>query len=366
MNIQKKVGPILLLITLISFCCLVNNLMAAENPQTTPSGETKEKFNPGEFMFDHIQDAYSWHIISVGHTDISIPLPVILYSKEKGLVFFMSNKFKHGESEYNGFKINHEGKNKNKISETLSDGSEVLPFDFSITKNILSLFISIIIILVIFISIANRYKKNPYNAPKGLQSWLEPMILFVRDDIARPSIGDKKYEKFMPYLLTIFFFIWINNMLGLVPIFPGGANLTGNIAVTMVLALFTFVITNINGTKTYWTHIVNMPGVPLWLKLPPLPIMPFVETIGLFTKPFVLMVRLFANITAGHIIGLGFVSLIFLFGEMNQYLGYGVSVLSIAFMIFMTFLELLVAFLQAYVFTFLSALYFGMATEEHH
>lgn len=377
MNVGKKVYFILLILGLASYnYCLKasGNTDSITNTITTNSKITEvpksahaKKFNPGEFMFDHIQDSYTWHIITIGHTDISIPLPVILYSKEKGLVLFSSSKFHHGQAAYKGFKLNIEGKNKNKITEIKSDGTESLPVvDLSITKNITSLFISLIIILTIFLSIAKSYKKNPFRAPKGLQSWIEPIILFIRDDVARPCIGDKKYEKYMPYLLTVFFFIWVNNMLGLIPIFPGGANLTGNIAITMVLAFFTFVITNINGTKTYWTHIINMPGVPLWLKLPPLPIMPFVETIGLFTKPFVLMVRLFANITAGHIIALGFISLIFLFGEMNQYLGYGVSILSLAFMIFMTFLELLVAFIQAYVFTFLSALYFGMATEESH
>ena len=252
------------------------------------------------------------------------------------------------------------------VIEILPDGSELLPFDISITKNIAALFFSIFVILFVFISVGNAYKRRGNQAPKGLQSWVEPIILFVRDDIARPSIGDKKYEKFMPYLLTVFFFIWINNMLGLIPLAPGGANVTGNIAVTMVLALFTFIITTINGNKTYWTHIINIPGVPFWLKLPPLPIMPLVELIGVFTKPFVLMIRLFANITAGHIIALGFLSLIFLFGEMNQAVGYGFSVVSVGFIIFMTFLELLVAFIQAYVFTFLSALYFGMAVEEHH
>jgi F-type H+-transporting ATPase subunit a len=169
----------------------------------------------------------------------------------------------------------------------------------------------------------------------------------------------------MPYLLTLFFFIFLNNLLGLVPIFPGGANVTGNIAVTMVLALFTFVITTFSGNKEYWMHIINTPGVPWWLKIP-VPLMPVVELIGVFTKPFVLMVRLFANITAGHIIVLGFISLIFIFGELNAGLGFGVSIVSIAFAIFMFLLELLVAFIQAYVFTLLSALYFGMATEEHH
>ena len=170
----------------------------------------------------------------------------------------------------------------------------------------------------------------------------------------------------MPYLLTVFFFILINNLLGLVPIFPGGANVTGNIAITMVLAFITFTITTFSGNKHYWNDIFNTPGVPIWLNVPPLPLMPLIETMGIFIKPFVLMIRLFANITAGHIISLGLLSIIFLFGEVNQYMGYGVSVISVFFIMFMTLLELLVAFIQAYVFTFLSALDIGMATQEHH
>ncbi|WP_054715092.1 F0F1 ATP synthase subunit A [Marinifilum fragile] len=194
---------------------------------------------------------------------------------------------------------------------------------------------------------------------------MEPLILFVRDEIAKPAIGEKKYEKYMPFLLTIFFFIWLNNLMGLVPFIPGGANVTGNITITMVLALFTFIITTFSGNKNYWVHIFNTPGVPWWLKFP-VPLMPLVELMGVFTKPFVLMVRLFANITAGHMIVLAFVSLIFIFGQISPMLGYGTSVISVLFVIFMDMLELLVALIQAYVFTLLSALYFGMATEEHH
>jgi F-type H+-transporting ATPase subunit a len=194
---------------------------------------------------------------------------------------------------------------------------------------------------------------------------MEPVILFIRDEVAIPSIGEKKYERYLPFLLTIFFFIFLNNLLGLVPFFPGGANVTGNLAVTGVMALFTFVITSFSGNRHYWQHIFNTPGVPWWLKIP-IPLMPIVEFMGIFTKPFVLMVRLFANITAGHIIVLGFVSLIFIFGQMTPIAGFAVSPVSIAFGVFMLLLELLVAFIQAYVFTLLSALYFGMATEEHH
>jgi F-type H+-transporting ATPase subunit a len=335
-------------------------------PESKVEEETHEKFNPGNFIFDHIADSYGWHIMDIGHKSVTIPLPVILISKEQGLVIFWSSKLEHGHAAYKGFRLETKGENKGKIIETLHNGTQVIPFDISITKNIAALFFSVILILWLFITVGNAYKRNPLSPPKGLQSFVEPVILFVRDEIARPAIGDKNYSRFMPYLLTVFFFIWINNMLGLVPILPGGANVTGNIAVTMTLALITFIITTINGNKNYWKHIFNAPGVPLWLKVPPLPIMPLVEVMGIFTKPFTLMIRLFANITAGHIIGLGFLCLIFLFGDMNHYLGYGVSFVSISFMVFMTFLELLVAFIQAFVFTFLSALYFGMATEEHH
>jgi F-type H+-transporting ATPase subunit a len=220
------------------------------------------------------------------------------------------------------------------------------------------------LLVVIFISIARSYVRRAGKSPKGLQSMVEPIIVFIRDDIAKAAIGEKKYEKYLPFLLTVFFFIFINNLLGLIPFFPFGANVTGNLAVTGVMALFTFIITTFSGNKDYWKHIFNTPGVPWWLKFP-LPLMPFVEFLSIFTKPFVLMVRLFANITAGHIIILGFMSLIFIFANMQSYLGAVVAPVSVGFSIFMSFLELLVALIQAYVFTLLSALYFGMAIEEH-
>jgi len=339
----------------------ISDTVLLEHNAAQESMREKEKFEPGRFMFDHIANSHEWHIISIGHKHISLPLPVILYSKNKGLTVFMSSKFHHGHSSYKGYRIETTGKNKGKIVD--NEGN--LPLDLSITKNVTALLFSLILIFWIFLGVAKTYKRNPLKPPTGLQSFIEPVIMFLRDEIAKPSIGEKKYEKFMPYLLTVFFFIWINNMLGLIPIPPGGANLTGNISVTFVLALFTFIITTINGNRNYWQHIINTPGVPVWLKVP-VPLMPLVETIGVFTKPFVLMVRLFANITAGHIITLGFLSLIYIFAEMSTGLAYGVSLISVAFNIFMTFLELLVAFIQAFVFTFLSALYFGMATEEHH
>ena len=335
----------------------------------------KEDFKAGDMIVEHIIDAHDWHILSYGDFHLTIPLPIILWYDGQ-LHAFMSSKFHHGHDDYMGFGLASEGEHKGKIVRTLQDrlltehvivhdASQDLPLDFSITKNVLAIFLSLIFMTWLFISIARAYSRREGEAPKGVQSLLEPLIIFIRDDIAKASIGEKKYEKYMPFLLTLFFFIFLNNLLGLIPIFPGGANITGNIAVTMVLALFTFVITSFSANKAYWLHIVNTPGVPWWLKLP-IPLMPVVELIGVFTKPFVLMVRLFANITAGHIIVLGFISLIFIFGQINLGLGFGVSIVSIAFAIFMNMLELLVAFIQAYVFTLLSALYFGMATEEHH
>ena len=328
------------------------------------SAEATKGFDAGKLIMHHIGDAYEWHIAKIGNTEITIPLPVILFTSQDGLKIFMSSKFEHGSQAYEGFRIAHEGKFEGKIVKSLPDGNEIRPFDFSITKNVTSLFISVVLIILIFISIARKYSENFARAPKGAQSWLEPIILFVRDDVAKAAIGEEKYHRYMPYLLTIFFFILINNLLGLVPIFPGGANLTGNIAITLILALFTFVITSFSGSRDYWVHMVNTPGVPWWLKIP-IPLMPIVEIMGVFIKPFVLMIRLFANICAGHIIVLGFYSLIFIFGEKSLFAGYGVSVVSIAFTVFMGLLELLVAFIQAYVFTLLSAIYFGMALERH-
>ena len=325
----------------------------------------EEKFNPGTFILDHIGDAYEWHILTLGEHHVSVPLPVILYSKQSGFHVFMSSKFHHGHDSYKGFSIAADGSDKGKIVEQVSDGAMARPtLDLSITKNVFGMFVSVVLILWIFLSIAKQYERNPNKAPKGLQSLMEPLILFIRDDVARPAIGHK-YERFMPYLLTLFFFVLINNLMGLIPIFPFGANVTGNIAITLVLALFTFFITIGSANRNYWIHIVNTPGVP-WLLKFPIPLMPFIEFMGLLTKPFVLMIRLFANITAGHIIATGFFSLIFIFGAMSPAMGYGVSLVSVIFTVFMTVLELLVSFIQAYVFTLLSALYFGAAIEEAH
>lgn len=344
------------------------NTMASEkiNENEHKEEQVKEdKFNPGTFIFDHIQDGYSWHVFTYKGHHYSIPLLVIIYSENKGLNIFGSGKLGHGH-EFRGFKIAHDGNYKNKIIEVNDHGEFVArPFDISLTKNVAAILMSGAFMIFLFISVAKTYRRREGLPPKGLQSLLEPLILFVRDDIAKNSIGEHSYEKYTPFLLSIFFFILLNNLLGLVPVFPGGANVTGNITVTMALALATFITTTITGNKNYWKHIFNPPGVPWWLKLP-VPLIPFIELIGVIIKPFVLMIRLFANISAGHIIVLGFFSLIFIFGNMDPKLGYAVSPVSIAFTIFMSMLELLVAFIQAYVFTILSAIYFGMASEEHH
>ncbi len=336
---------------------------------TAAHGENteKKKFDIGKFALHHIADSHSWHVI--GETYIG--LPIVLFANGS-VVTFNDSDFKHDndakvvvEKDGQRFVKMHE-----KIylaSNTANEHGQYVdldekhhpknarPLDFSLTKNACTLILSVIVLLVVFISVANGYKKRQGKSPKGLQSWMEPIILFVRDDIAKPNLGHK-YERFMPYLLTVFFFIWFNNMLGLVPFLPGGANLTGNIAITMVLAVFTFLITVFNGNKNYWKHIFWMPGVPVPMKIFLMPL----ELIGIFTKPIALMIRLFANITAGHILVLSLICLIFVFNSI------WVSAASIPFAIFIGGIELMVAFIQAFIFTILSALFIGMAVEEHH
>ena len=344
-----------------------------ESLEDDESALEKEKFNAGEMIMEHIDDSHEWHLWGRGKKSVSVPLPIIIYHEDNGFSVFMSSNFHHGHAEYDGYRLltehflHHHDIDPNdyphdmvvavNAAGKLDEASTQKIWDFSITKNVAALLTSVFLLMWIFISIAKTYTKRVGQAPKGLQSFMEPIIMFVRDDIAKPSIG-AKYEKFMPYLLTLFFFIWINNVMGLIPLIPGGTNLTGNIAIPIVLALFTFVLTTINGNAHYWKHIFAMPGVPkpILLILTPL------EVAGIFIKPLVLVIRLFANITAGHIVMLVFFSLIFIFGETSAVAGYSVSIASIAFTVFLTFLELLVGLIQAYVFTLLSAIYFGMAT----
>ena len=349
----KKYGLMLLL------------LLVSWGLQASGQGTHEEKaegFNLKEMIFSHVTDAYDWHLLTVKGHHYSIPLPVIVKSESRGWFMFSSSHLAHGES-YNGFTISHSEKYNNKVVEINEAGEELRPLDLSFTKNAASLMLSMLLMLAIFLSLARSYKKEPIKARTGFAGMIEVVIAFVQDDLIKPCIGPE-YKRFSPYLLTAFFFILINNLLGLVPFFPGGANVTGNISITLVLALFTFAITNLCGNREYWKEIF-WPDVPLWLKIP-LPIMPFVELLGVFTKPFALMVRLFANILAGHMIILVLMGLIFIFTYMiGPAVGAGVSVISIAFSIFMLVLDVLVSFIQAYVFTMLSAIFIGMGRMEH-
>ncbi len=367
-----KLSARILLILIFGFgiFCRVN---AAEEQESIHSGTPdKEEFNTGKFIIEHVMDSYDWHIVSFGKTHISIPLPVILYSKYpelhegKSLHVFMSGKFHHAHVDYKGFRISHSKENEGKIVELDQQGNEIgRPMDFSITKTIAEIFFSALFLIVMLAFVVRSLNKNKGRAPKGIQNLIEPVVIFIRDQVAKPAIGEKKFEKFMPFLLTLFFFILINNLMGLIPFPPFGANVTGNIAVTMVLALFTFFVTAINGNKHYWKEIYN-PDVPWWLKFP-VPLMPIVELSGIITKPFVLMVRLFANMLAGHMIVTVFISLIFVFASLYGPLaGLAASPISVVFSVFILLLDVLVSFIQAYVFTLLSAIYFGMATAEHH
>jgi F-type H+-transporting ATPase subunit a len=330
------------------------------SPATKNEKETGGGFDASTFILEHVADSHEWHILTKKNGEsVAIYLPVILYSKEKGLDIFSSKKLAH-EHEYKGYKIIEEGDLKGKIVSVNESGiadEKNRPIDFSMTKTVVGMLAAAIIGLWIFLTLGRSYKKTGISHPRGIQSFLEPVVLFVRDDIAIPNIGEHKYEKYMPYLLSAFFFILINNLMGLIPFPPPfGANVTGNIAVTFVLAFCTFIITQFSGNKAYWRHIFAAPGVPLWL----LPVMVPVELIGIISKPFALMIRLFANITAGHIIVLSLICLIFIFDSL------AIAPISIFFVVFMDCLELLVAFLQAYIFTLLSSLFISLAVQEHH
>jgi len=322
--------------------------------------ESKEQeFNTVEFIFDHVNDSHEWHFFSIGEKHISIPLPIILYSKSSGWHFFSSSKLNHTTTDFQ-FEIAKTGPNEGKIVEKLSDGSQLAPLDLSITKTVLGSIIIALLMIFLLIKPSRKAASSPLEAPKGFQNVVELIVIFIRDDIAIPFIG-KKYNRYFPFLLTIFTFILLSNVIGL--IFPLGINITGNIAVTLVLATFTFIITTFSGNKHYWLHIVN-PEVPWFMKIP-IPLIPFIEFIGIFIKPVVLMIRLFANMFAGHMIVTVLVGLIFLMSTMfNPYVGFATSIISVVFSVFMGLVDLLVSFIQAYIFTLLSAMYFGMATEE--
>lgn len=341
-----------------------SSTIAADEVEGKEKEAQQEKnfgFNVGEMIMGHILDSHEWHFYDFKRSDGTVvhgilPLPVIVYSAGKGLRMFSSARLEHGES-YDGFKLNEE---TGKIEA--EDGAAV--YDISLTKNVVQMFIAVALMLLLFLSVARNYKKYGTGAPRKMQSAVEVIVLFVRDQVAKPMLGDKT-NKFLPYLLTIFFFIWINNIIGL---FPGSANVTGNIAFTGLLALFTFVLMMISSTRHFWSHLVAPREVPVgvWPILVPIEIIS-----NIIVKPMALMIRLFANMLAGHLIVLSFLALIFIFASMNIAAGLGVSVFSVAFAVFIYFLELLVAALQAYIFTILSALFIGECAvgghhEEHH
>ena len=316
--------------------------------------QQEEKLNPSKIIMDHIKDDHEFHFFTAGSFHATIPLPIIVYAPQKGVSLFSSSRFGHeGEEEYNGYKLN-EAKDIEAV-----DGSKV--YDFSLTKNVVQMFISLFILVLIMLAVAKKYKSGQgiTSAPKGLQNLVEPVITFIRDDIAKPNLG-RKANSYLPYLLTVFFFILINNLFGLL---PGSANVTGNTAFTMVLGIISLIVILFSTNRHFWGHIFWPPGVPFLVKLILIPI----ELAGvLLIKPAALIIRLFANMVAGHIIILSFIVLIFIFGGMSRVAGYGFSPLSVAFAVFIYVIEILVAFIQAYIFTTLTAVFIGQSMEGGH
>ena len=330
---------------------------AAEN-------KSEEAIDVKGIVLGHLADSYEWHITTWGHTHITIPLPVIVHGSDGQWHLFSSSHLSHGES-YEGFYIAQSGEHEGKIVELNAQGEEVRPLDLSITKTVLALLINSTLLVLIILGTARWYKKRTARtaAPGGFVGLMEMAIMMIHDDLIKSCVG-KDYKRYAPYLLTAFFFILINNLMGLIPIFPGGANVTGNIAITFLLALATFLMTNLFGSREYWKEVF-WPEVPTWLKCP-VPMMPLIEFVGLFTKPFALMIRLFANMMAGHAVILSLTCLVFVTASMGAAINGTMTVVSVIFCIFMNMLELLVAFIQAYVFTMLSAVFIGLSRVESH
>jgi F-type H+-transporting ATPase subunit a len=348
---------------------------AAENKQES------EKINPSKIILEHVSDAHEFHFATIGNKPLTIPLPIILYSPRKGFSTFMSSKFEHGHATYDGYVLMSEDYIKEHNLENQKDakgqplykegtiyavGANGTPdstakvYDFSLTRNAVQMLISVVLLMLIMVPIAKKYAKGQgiTSAPKGFQNVVEPVITFVRDDVAKPNLGTK-YEPYMPLLLSLFFFILINSLLSLI---PGTANVAGNIAFTGVLGIISFIVIMFKTNKHYWAHIFN-PPVPTGVK----PIMVPVEIMGIFTKPFALIIRLFANMISGHIIILSFICLIFIFGAMSTALGWGTSPFFILLVVFIYMIEILVAFIQAFIFANLTAVFIGMSFEgEHH
>jgi F-type H+-transporting ATPase subunit a len=355
------VKHILFLIVLFSFSTVNWTVGAETNNISTSSTKYEEELNVKELILEHLSDSYEWHIFSTKKRDITVHLPVILYSNETGWHFFLSSKLHNIDNNYKGFGIATNGKYKGKIVERVTSGEETRPLDLSITKNAASLLLSSFLLIIIILSVANSIKRDPLKPQKGFAGTMEMFILMINNEVIKPAIGED-YKRYSPYLLTIFFFIFFNNLLGLFPLFPGGANVTGNISVTVVLAIGTFLVVNLTGTKKYYKELF-WPDTPVWLKVP-FPLMQIIEIVGTLTKPFALMIRLFANIMAGHAIVLGLTSLIFVTVSLGTAINTSMSVVSVIFTIFIVFVELLVAFIQAYVFTLLSSVFIGLAREK--
>ena len=327
-----------------------------------PLGAGAADMDMQEYLFGHVGDSYEWHITTINEKPVCVYLPVILHSKTSGWHCFSSRHIAEGET-YEGFRIAQEGEpHKGKLVEVMPSGELVKPFDISVTKNVFALIFNSLLVVLIILIAARWYRKHDAveEAPKGFAGLVEMLVTMVENDIIKDCVG-KDYKRYSPYLLTAFFFIFINNLMGIVPFFPGGANITGNIAVTLVLAICTFLAVNIFGNKHYWKDIL-WPDVPVFLKA--FPLMPAIEIIGMFTKPFSLMIRLFANILAGHVMLLGVVAVVFLTAELGAAMNAGLSVIAVVFGVFMDVLELLVAFLQAYVFTMLSSVFIGLSRQE--
>ena len=347
------------------FILLFSNVAIARqegNPRvadaiTKAETDPNSKMDASKIIMEHVMDNHEFHLAEINGHPVTIPLPIILYTKERGFDAFMSSNFDHGKSVYHGYKLEEDHVVAVKQDGTVEEGVKV--YDFSLTRNVVQMFLAVILLLVLMVNIAKKYTKNGSRiAPTGFQNAIEPVITFVRDEVGKPNLGHK-YEKYMPYLLTIFFFILINNLLGLI---PGSANVTGNISFTLVLAAISLLVILFSTNGHFWGHIFWPPGVPFFVKIILIP----VEFAGVFIKPIALMIRLFANMVAGHIVIICFISLIFIFGAMNKVAGVGFSPVSLAFTVFIYFIEILVAFIQAFIFTNLTAVFIGQAFETGH
>lgn len=353
----------LTLIAILLVSTLVSMSFSAAASSTHGDGaEGEGKIDPKEIIFEHLGDRYGWEVPFCHHK--SIPLPIIVFGSD-GLHIFSSERVAHGQEYVDGgktFRVAAEGDFKGKVVEIV-DGKEVRPFDISITKNVAALILTVIVVCALLLPLKSYYRRKGYKAPRRWLGAIEALTAFIYDGVIKSTLKDKA-SKFAPYLLTVFYFIFVMNLMGLMVVFPGGANLTGNIAVTLVLATLTFFVTNIFGTKHYWKDIF-WPDVPLWLKFP-LPIMPIIEVFGIFTKPAALTVRLFANMMGGHMIVIVLTLLIFIFAQMGMAAAGGTAVVSSLFSIFMLLIDVLVSFIQAYVFTMLSTIFISLAQENPH